>query len=115
MKVLQMSWWRDEKQLASYPVGVASTAWERARGLLGVNTLTAGLWLSPCNSIHMWFMKIPLDIVYLDKEQRVLRCVENLKPWQLSACWKAKSVIEMPAGWVAQTGLLAGDKMTWQE
>ena len=69
-----------------------------------------GLLLSPCNSIHMCFMRFALDIVYLDDDGRVIRIVPHLRPWLgLSLCLKASAVIELPAGRAAELHLSAGD------
>lgn len=71
-----------------------------------------GLLLSPCNSIHMCFMRFALDIVYLDDDGRVVRIVPHLRPWLgLSLCLKASAVIELPAGRAAQLGLTAGCRL----
>lgn len=67
---------------------------------------TDGLLLSPCNSIHMCFMRFALDIVYLDAEGQVIRIVPHLRPWLgLSLCLKASAVIELPAGRAAELEL----------
>ena len=72
-----------------------------------------GLLLSPCNSIHMCFMRFALDIVYLDNEGRVIRIVPHLRPWLgLSLCLKASAVIELPAGRAAKLGLTAGNRLS---
>jgi len=58
-----------------------------------------GLWLSPCAMIHTCFMRFPIDAVFMDENLKVLRVVENLKPWRFSPwVWGAKSVLELRAG-----------------
>lgn len=92
---------------------LAHTPWARLRGLLGYKTLSAGhgLWLRPCNSVHCWFMRFAIDVIYLDKQQRVLQIRAQLRPWQLSLCWPANSVIEMVAGECQRLNITAGDQI----
>jgi uncharacterized membrane protein (UPF0127 family) len=57
------------------------------------------LWLEPCAMIHMCFMSFPIDAVFLDRENRVLRVVGNLRPWRVSPwVFGARGVLELPAG-----------------
>jgi len=79
---------------------VAKSAWQRTRGLLGRGALSEfqGLWIKQCHSIHMVGMKYSLDLCYLDANGKVLKIVNQIKPWQFSACSGAKSVIEMLKG-----------------
>lgn len=70
---------------------LAERAWhatgplERMRGLLG-RTMEAdqGMVIEPCNSVHTFFMGVPLDLLFVDAEHRVLRTVSALVPWRLS-------------------------------
>ena len=59
----------------------------------------------------MWFMRFPIDAVFLDREQRVLRVVEHLAPWRMAGCRGAKAVVELPAGEAARVGLAPGDRL----
>ncbi len=97
---------------------MADTPAARSRGLLGRDSLpaNAGLWIVPCAvlgvaSIHMFFMAFPIDVIYLDRKQRVVKLVENLKPWRLSAAWRAHSVVELPAGALAGLDVRTGDTL----
>ncbi|MEC8010698.1 MAG: DUF192 domain-containing protein [Pseudomonadota bacterium] len=56
-----------------------------------------GLLFRNANSLHTWFMKYPIDIIYLDNEGRILKIVPNLKPWRFSLCLKAKHFLEVPS------------------
>src|SRR3954464_7830319 len=73
----------------------------RSRGLLGRDSMGAGegLWIVPCPMIHTFFMRFAIDVLFLDKELRVARVMEDLKPWRLSP-WvlRARSVLELPGG-----------------
>ncbi|MGH3021317.1 MAG: DUF192 domain-containing protein [Gaiellaceae bacterium] len=92
---------------------LAETPLTRLRGLLGRAGLERGegLLLRPASSIHMWFMRFPIDAVFLDREHRVLRVVEHLAPWRVAGCRGSKAVIELPAGETARVGLAPGDQV----
>ncbi|OVE77984.1 hypothetical protein BVX99_01130 [bacterium F16] len=60
------------------------------------------------NSIHMFFMGMPLDIIFLDAEDQIISIRHSLKPWRMAIDLTASSVIELPAGTVARTGLTPG-------
>ncbi|OKY54318.1 DUF192 domain-containing protein [Megasphaera cerevisiae] len=85
---------------------VADSFWERLRGLLGTKQLPdhTGLLLKKCNSIHMFFMRYALDIVYVDRNFQIIKLVHNVRPWQISGCWKAAHTIEVPVGTIAVMG-----------
>lgn len=59
----------------------------------------------------MWFMRFPIDAVFLDRENHVLRIVEHLAPWRVAGCRGAKAVVELPAGEAARVGLAPGDHL----
>jgi uncharacterized membrane protein (UPF0127 family) len=64
---------------------LAESASARMRGLLGLTSLPAdtGMLIRPCGSIHMWFMRFPIDAAFLDHRMRVLKISRNLRPWQV--------------------------------
>ncbi len=75
-------------------------------GLMGKKALNEeeGLLITPCNSIHMMFMKFPLDIIFLDKQFKIVYVIESLKPWRVSpVIFKAQSVIELPEGTISRS------------
>jgi uncharacterized membrane protein (UPF0127 family) len=82
----------------------------RNRGLLGRTGLPReqALVLAPCNAVHMFFMKFPIDVVYVDREGRVVKVVPNLRPWRVSACWGAFAAIEMAADTARRLGVRHG-------
>jgi uncharacterized membrane protein (UPF0127 family) len=92
---------------------VADTPFSRLRGLLGRRSLRAGeaLLLRPSPSIHTFFMRFAIDVVFLDADLRVLRVVEALKPWRAAGCRKARSVLELGAGEAAARGIRLGDRL----
>lgn len=92
---------------------LAETPLTRLRGLLGRAGLERGegILLRPASSIHMWFMRFPIDAVFLDSENRVLRIAGHLKPWRMAGCRGAKAVVELPAGECERVGLRPGDRL----
>jgi hypothetical protein len=94
-------------------VEVADTSAKRRTGLLKQKQLDAGegLWIVPCESVHTFFMKFPIDLVYLDKRRKVRKVRNAVPPWRISACLRAYSVLELPAGTAAQSGTKAGDEL----
>lgn len=83
---------------------------QRARGLLGVNRLDdpAGLWITPCNSVHMLGMGIALDVAFVDASGRILKLVPRLRPWRFAACWRAHATVELRAGLAGELALRPG-------
>jgi len=92
---------------------IASSAWLRTKGLLGRAGLPddEGLWIQPTSSIHMWFMRFPIDVVWAGGDGRVLKLVENLGPWKMSFCRGAKVALELPVGAIARSGVQVGDHL----
>lgn len=84
----------------AHSVEVADTAARRSKGLLGRKGLAPGtaLWIVPCESVHTFFMQFPLDLVYLDRHNRIVKIRRNVPPWRMSLCLRAHSVLEFPAG-----------------
>lgn len=95
-------------------VQVADTSAKRNVGLLKHKGLKAGegLWIVPSQSVHTFFMKFAIDLVYLDKRRRVRKVRHAVRPWRVSGCLWAHSVLELPAGSVAQTGTQPGDQLS---
>ena len=76
----------------------------------------AALLLAPCNSVHMCFMRFAIDVVYIDKDYRILKIVKSLKPWiGLSMCRKAWAVLELTEGGADRCGLVVGKKLIRKE
>jgi uncharacterized membrane protein (UPF0127 family) len=93
---------------------LAETPLARMRGLLGRSSFPAGegLLLRPAASIHMAFMRFPIDAVFLDSTDRVVKVVPELRPWRMAACRGARAVLELPAGEAAERGIVAGTSLT---
>lgn len=79
---------------------IADGPWSRLRGLLGRSGLEPGegLLLRPSGSIHMMFMRFPIDAVFLDRELVVVDVVRDLRPWRAAGRRGAKAVLELAAG-----------------
>jgi len=94
---------------------VADRAHHRVRGLLGRRRLQAGdgMVLRPSWGIHTAFMRFPIDVVFLDGEQVVLRIAADLPPWRTVSCRGAREVVELAAGECARRGLEVGDRVAW--
>jgi uncharacterized protein len=92
---------------------VAATSWSRSKGLLGRSGLgeQEGLWIQPTSSIHMWFMRFPIDVVWAAEDGRVIKLVVNIKPWRMSFCRGAKVALELPVGAIARSGVQVGDHL----
>jgi uncharacterized membrane protein (UPF0127 family) len=93
----------------------AGTMWSRMKGLLGRSGLAPdeGLWITPCTSIHMFFMRFPIDVVFLDRDLRIVRVFEDVQPWKMARGGRrAHSVLELPAGRTGFYNLQPGDELT---
>lgn len=87
---------------------------QRLAGLIPYRQLPdgEGILLTPCNSVHTFFMRFPIDVAYLDRELRVLSVHANVKPWRvLLARRKAFHVLETAAGVMATAGIEPGHKL----
>jgi len=95
-------------------VQLAGVGRDRRKGLLGRNGLARGegLWIVPCEAVHTFAMRFPIDLVYLDRQKRVVKIRSNVGPWRISGCLRAHSVIELPAGTVRDTKTITGDTLT---
>src|SRR5437879_3400082 len=83
----------------------------RMRGLLGRSGLPAGegMLITPAPSIHTAFMRFPIDVLFLDRELRVIKIVEKLGPWRVASQARARAVLELRAGESARCGVSVGD------
>jgi len=93
---------------------VPRTSFGRAHGLMFQRELPAGegMWITPCNGIHMFFMRFPIDAVFVDRRLRVVRVRADLRPWRVvPLVLRAHSVLELPAGAVADLALERGEQL----
>ncbi len=99
-------------------VEIASTFWARGKGLIGRRTLPPGfgLVIRPCGSIHMFFMSIPLDVLHLDRDGRVVKVLHGIKPWRPGPIVpRGKWVVELPAGAAAASDTQVGDTIVLED
>ena len=88
--------------------------WPRLVGLLGRSSLEQGeaLLLDPCTSVHTAFMRFSIDVLYLDREGRVVKTRPHLRPFRMSGVLRGgHSVIELPTGVIEATGTASGDQI----
>lgn len=92
---------------------LANNPLTRMRGLLGRKSLPAGeaIILRPASSIHTVFMLFAIDVIYLDRDDTVVKIVPRLAPFRFSAASGARSVIEMAAGGLSGVDLKVGDRL----
>lgn len=94
-------------------VELAMSLPQRIRGLLGRSDCPKGeaMLLSPCNSVHTFFMKFSLDLFFLDKDMCVVRIVRDVVPGKMvGGGIKARSVLESGCGWIGDS-LSVGDRI----
>ena len=96
---------------------MADTSAKRRTGLLKHERLDPGegLWISPCESVHTFFMKFAIDLVYVDRKYRVRKVRHAVPAWRLSACLVAHSIVELPAGTAERTGTRVGDELVFDK
>lgn len=88
-------------EIIAKDVKIANTFWKRFKGLMFTKDLPKGcaLLIEPCQSVHTFFMSYDLDILFIDKEGKVVAVEEQMKPGKIGKLVrKAKGVIELPAG-----------------
>ncbi|MEW6661237.1 MAG: DUF192 domain-containing protein [Bacillota bacterium] len=86
----------------------------RLIGLVGKSALHRGegLILAPCNSIHSFFMRFKLDVLFLDRSQRVVFMIKGMPPNRIGPVIKnSQWVVELPEGIIASTGTKVGDEI----
>jgi uncharacterized membrane protein (UPF0127 family) len=97
-------------------VQIARTHWARLRGLIGTTASSflpgQALWIVPSRGVHTLAMRFPLDLVYLDRLNKVIDLQEGMEPWRFAPInFAAASVLELPKGTIRRTGTTRGDKI----
>jgi len=95
---------------------LARSFWARGRGLMGRSSLpnSYALIIFPESSIHTFFMRVPIDVLFIDRSDTVIGLREAMppsRPFAGVAPWRGRYVIEMPAGVIAATGTTLGDQL----
>ncbi len=113
-KVFRNLWNLDRSRSAAPHIEIADTLWKRSIGLIGRQSLEAdsGLWLAPCNGIHTFGMRFPIDVLFLNDAGEVMHMKPGLKPWRICGIFRlACVVIELPEGAIATTGITIGTRL----
>ena len=95
-------------------VKIAQDPLSRMKGLLGTGDFPKGqaLIITRCQSIHMFFMKFPIDVIFCDRENKVIGLCAGIKPFALSPVFfKAAYAIELPSGSIADSKTQIGDRV----
>jgi uncharacterized membrane protein (UPF0127 family) len=114
-KVPNLTLRREDGRVVAESVVVADSTGRRLRGLLGKKELPSGhgVLLRPAWSIHTAFMRFPIDVVFLDADQIVIKIVPNLPSFKTASCRGAREVVELRAGECERRGLALGDRVAW--
>ena len=103
----------DSGRLIATHVMTAFDSKTRRTGLLDRDHLPAGyaLVIAPCNAVHTFFMKFPIDVAFVTRDGRVTKLRARVAPWRIVASWRAYAVIELPAATLAGAGTVVGDRL----
>ena len=96
---------------------VADTSAKRRTGLLKRTGLDPGegLWIAPCEGVHTFGMKFPIDVVFLNRKKKILKIRPNMVRGRMSISLRAHSVLELPAGTLEATGTAKGDQLEFEK
>lgn len=85
----------------------------RRRGLLGRDSLADGhgMLIAPCSSIHTWFMRFPIDVIFVTRAGRIVKLCRQVVPWRLVFGWGAYATVELPSGALDRSGVSVGDRL----
>lgn len=95
---------------------IADSYLARLQGLMGRESLAqgSGLFIVPCSSVHTFFMRFPIDVIFVDRQQRVVGMRAAMTPNRpYAGAWKAHAVVELPAGTIAASATEVGDQLTF--
>jgi len=104
---------RDDGSVICERCVVADRMLPRMKGLLGKRELVAGegLLIQPAPSIHTFFMRFPIDVVFLSKNGEVMKVAANVGAWRMRSCRRAFAVLELAAGEAERRGITVGDQV----
>jgi uncharacterized membrane protein (UPF0127 family) len=99
--------------LLAADVREARTIGARMRGLMGRGVMPGdGLLIKPADSIHTFFMRMPIDLIFLAADGTVLKLCEAVKPWRIRLMPRhAAAVLEMAAGFIGRHALVSGERL----
>lgn len=95
---------------------IPESSFGRARGLLGRDGLEAGggMLIDRAGSVHMFFMRFPIDVVFLARDRTVVGVRHRLRPWRYAGARRAVAALELPAGRAAEVGVEPGDVLVFE-
>ena len=102
----------DSKLLVLFSIKVAESFFSKLTGLIFKKNLNSGegLLVENCNSIHTFWMRFPIDVLFLDANNRVIYIVKDLKPFRVTPLIRgAIKVLEIKSGEVSRLGLNVGN------
>jgi len=104
---------RSDGAIACERCTVADRMLSRMKGLLGRKDLPTGegILIRPAPSIHTFFMRFPIDVVFLSRQGDVLKIAERVAPWRARSCRHSYAVLELAAGEAGRRGLAVGDRI----
>jgi uncharacterized protein len=104
---------RSDGAIACERCTVADRMLSRMKGLLGRKDLSTGegILIRPAPSIHTFFMRFPIDAVFLSRQGEVLKIAEHVAPWRARSCRHSYAVLELAAGEAGRCGLAVGERI----
>jgi len=115
---MKMSTLQENGRVLIPKLWVAMDFFSRFLGLMGRSGLRAdeAVFFPKCNSIHTFFMRFRIDVVFVDAEGKIIEIIEGLKAWRmLLPRSKAKHTIEFTASRTRELGLKTGMRLDWEE
>ena len=70
--------------------------------------------IRPAPSIHTFFMRFPIDAVFLTRDGEVVKVADDVKPWRVRSARKAHAVLELPTGEAQRRGVTRGDRLLFE-
>jgi uncharacterized membrane protein (UPF0127 family) len=106
-------WNRSRGELLADRASIANTSALRRQGLLKHEALESGegLWIVPCEGVHTFGMKFPIDVVFLSRDKKVLKVRREMRCGRFSLCLRAHSVLELASGAAA---VQPGDQLEFE-
>lgn len=107
---------RTRGTLLAERAALATSHWSRFWGLMGRGALPpgSGLVLRPGGGIHTCFMRIPIDVLHVDRQDRVTHVLRGIRPWRFGPLFVgSKCAIELPSGTARDTQV--GDQIEVEE
>jgi uncharacterized membrane protein (UPF0127 family) len=95
---------------------LAADSKSRNRGLLGRDHLEAGagLVIVPCSSVHTFFMRFAIDVLFVGRDGTIVKCVRDLRPWRIAVGLRAYAVVEVAAGTLRASETERGDRVVFE-